>query len=295
MNDMTMWTLIMTAVLFACMTAHASEPAETVLLWPAGTPDALGGEEADTPCLLVFPAPSDKATGTGIIVCPGGGYSGLAMDHEGHQVADWLNANGISAFILRYRVAPYRHPVPLKDAQRAIRTVRRNARAWRIEPDRLGILGFSAGGHLASTAATHFEQGNAQADDPIERMSSRPDFAVLIYPVVTMDGPFGHKGSRANLLGENPPKELVALLSNERQVTTETPPMFLVHTGSDSGVPAENSVMLYLALRRAGVKTELHLYEKGEHGFGLGGDDPVLSTWPGHCIAWLAYHGFLKR
>ncbi len=285
-----------TALLLVCfmagMVAQADEP---VLLWANGAPGALGTGEADKPCLLPFPASADTATGAGIVVCPGGGYGGLAMDHEGHQVAAWLNANGISAFILKYRVTPYKHPIPLGDVQRAIRTVRSHAQEWRTDPARLGVLGFSAGGHLASTAATHFDKGNADAADPIERMSSRPDFAVLIYPVVTMDGPFCHHGSRTNLMGENPPKELVELLSNEKQVTADTPPMFLIHSSADKAVPAENSVQMYLALRKAGVPAEMHIYEKGEHGYGLGTGDPVLSTWPGHCIAWLGMHGFLKR
>lgn len=281
--------------LAAGVVAQAAEPAETVLLWPDGAPGAMGNNDVDKPCLLAFPAPEDKATGAGIVVCPGGGYGGLAMDHEGYQVAHWLNANGVSAFILKYRVAPYKHPIPLGDVQRAIRLVRTRAEQWRTDPGRLGVLGFSAGGHLASSAATHFDAGESDAADVIDRKSSRPDFAVLIYPVIAMDGPFCHRGSRANLLGEKPSQELVDLMSNEKQVTPETPPIFLVHSTADSGVPVENSVQFYLALRKAGVPAEMHIYEKGEHGFGLGNGDPVLSTWPGHCMDWLGTHGFLKR
>lgn len=295
MNGTAIILMAAVACLTAGLAAHAAEPAETVLLWPSGAPGALGNGEVDKPCLFVFPAPEDKATGGGIVICPGGGYGGLAMDHEGYQIAEWLNANGVSAFILRYRVAPYKHPIPLGDVQRAIRTVRSHASAWRVDPACLGVLGFSAGGHLASTAATHFDKGKADAEDAVERMSSRPDFAVLIYPVVTMDGPFCHQGSRRNLMGENPPKELIELLSNEKQVTGDTPPMFLVHTSGDTGVPSENSIQLYLALRRAGVAAEMHVYEKGEHGFGLGKADPVLSTWPPLCIDWMRTHGFIKR
>ena len=266
------------------------------LLWPNGAPGAVGDEEKDKPSITVYLPVADKANGAGVVVCPGGGYGALAVDHEGKQVADWLNANGVAAFVLRYRIAPrYKHPAPLEDAQRAIRTVRARASEWKVDPNRLGILGFSAGGHLTSTAATHFDRGNKDAADPIDRVSCRPDFAVLVYPVISFTTDYTHKGSRKNLLGENPDEKLVESLSNELQVTAETPPTFLVHTNEDSGVPPENSVLFYLALRKAKVPAEMHIYEKGRHGLGLGPNDPAFSTWPQHCITWLRGRGLLEK
>jgi acetyl esterase/lipase len=273
--------------------AQAGRPAPQPL-WAHGAPGAKGTETADIPAITLYAPPAEKATGAAIVVCPGGGYGALA-DHEGKPVAQWLNSLGVTAFVLRYRLGPrYHHPTMLRDAARAIRTVRANAQKWGLDPHRIGILGFSAGGHLASTAATHFDDGNPNAEDPVERVSSRPDAAILIYPVITLDGPYAHLGSRDNLLGPSPPKELIDLLSNEKQVTPRTPPVFLVHTNGDTGVPAENSLLFALALRRAGVPMELHLYEKGEHGFGLGGNDPVLRTWPDRCADWLRARGFVK-
>jgi acetyl esterase/lipase len=248
----------------------------------------------DKPSITIYSPPAEKATGTAIVVCPGGGYGGLAVDHEGKQVADWLTSNGITAFVLRYRIAPrYHHPAPLQDVQRAIRTVRAGAAQWKIDPHRVGVLGFSAGGHLTSTAGTHFDNGKPDADDSINRMSSRPDFLVLVYPVISFTTPFTHAGSKRNLLGENPDESLVENLSNEKQVTKETPPTFLVHTTEDTGVPPENSVLFYLALRKAGVPAEMHIYEKGRHGLGLGPNDPAFATWPSHCITWLRGRGML--
>jgi acetyl esterase/lipase len=264
------------------------------LLWPDGAPGAKGAEEKDKPTLRVYLPPADQANGAGVVVCPGGGYSGLAMDHEGHQVAQWLNSIGAAAFVLRYRLAPdYQHPAPLHDAQRAIRFVRHHARRLRVAPDRVGIMGFSAGGHLASTAATHFDQGNPEAADPIDRQGCRPSFAILGYPVITFTEPSMHRGSRKNLLGEHPDPQLVELLSNERQVTPETPPTFLFHTSEDTGVPPQNSVLFYLALHAAGVPAELHIYQKGRHGVGLAPGDPVLSSWARLLAAWLRTNGFL--
>ena len=265
-------------------------------LWPRGAPGAIGEEELDKPSITVYLPPADKATGAAIVVCPGGGYGALAVDHEGKQVADWLNANGIAAFVLRYRIAPrYKHPAPLDDAQRAIRTVRARAAEWKVAPNRIGILGFSAGGHLTSTVATHFDIGKKDGTDPIDRASCRPDFAVLVYPVISFTTDYTHKGSKKNLLGESPDEKLVESLSNEKQVTAETPPTFLVHTNEDTGVPPENSVLFYLALRKAKVPAEMHIYEKGRHGLGLGPNDPAFSTWPQHCITWLRGRGMIPK
>jgi pectinesterase len=264
-----------------------------IVLWPEGAPGALGKDPLDVPTLTPFLPLKEKATGAAVIVCPGGGYGHLA-DHEGAPVAEWLNSIGITAFVLKYRLGPrYHHPAPLEDAARAIRTIRAHGAEWKIDPKRIGILGFSAGGHLAATIATHFDSGKPGASDPIERVSSRPDLAILIYPVITM-GEKTHAGSKKNLLGDNPTPELVALLSNEKQVTAETPPTFLVHTMTDPGVPVDNTLLFVAALRNAGVPFELHLYERGPHGFGLGGNDPILSTWPARCADWLRVHGFAQ-
>jgi acetyl esterase/lipase len=274
-------------------TAHGDR--EFHLLWPDGAPGALGTGAADQPRVTVYRAPPEGATGAAVIVCPGGGYARLASDHEGRQVGEWLNSFGVSAFVLQYRLGPrYRHPLPLLDAQRAIRLVRARASEWGVDPSRVGILGFSAGGHLASTAATHFDDGRPDAIDPVERQGSRPDFAVLAYPVVSLFDPPAHASSRRNLLGEPPDPALVELLSNERQVTPRTPPTFLFHTADDASVRAQNSVSFFEALRKAGVAAELHVFAHGKHGVGLAADDRALSAWPRLCAAWMEGLGLLK-
>ena len=266
------------------------------LLWPEGAPGAQGMEDADKPAIWVFLPPEAKSVGTGIVVCPGGGYGGLAIGHEGKDIAEWLNAQGVAAFVLRYRLGPkYHHPTMLEDAQRALRTVRARAEHYKIDPRRLGVMGFSAGGHLASTVGTHFDAGRADAADPIDRQSSRPDFMILCYPVIALNTEFAHLGSKRNLLGENPDSKLVASLSNETQITPDTPPTFLFHTNEDSGVKPENSVLFYLGLRRANVPAELHIYERGRHGVGLAPTDPILSTWSGRLSDWLKGRGLLER
>jgi acetyl esterase/lipase len=268
-------------------------PEQVVRLWPGDAPGALGKAETDVPTVTVYEPEAGKATGASVVVCPGGGY-GMLADHEGAPVARWLNTLGVTGFVLKYRLGPrYRHPVMHGDVGRALRLVRTRASEWKLDPGRVGVLGFSAGGHLASTAATHFDDGKPDDKDPIEQHSSRPNIAILIYPVVTLAGPYAHAGSRENLLGKSPSDELVRSLSNETRVTKETPPTFLVHTHEDGPVPAENSLLFALALRKAGVPVELHLYERGPHGFGLGAGDPVLSGWPAQCAAWLKGRGFL--
>ena len=278
-------------------TAQAAPPptSQPQRLWEGDAPGAMGKEAADIPTLTVYAPTPDRATGAAIVVCPGGGYGALA-DHEGKPIAEWLTSLGVTGIVLRYRLGPkYHHPVEMGDVARALRTVRSHGVDWGIDPHRVGVLGFSAGGHLASTAATHFDVGNASATDPIDRVSSRPDIAILIYPVITFADPFTHAGSRHNLLGEHLSPDLIALLSNEKRVTSQTPPSFLVHGADDSVVPAENSLMFATACRKAGVPVELHLYEHGPHGFGLGGSDAVLSAWPGSCAKWLEHRGFLKK
>ena len=247
------------------------------------------------PRLTIYRAEADKMSGAAVIVCPGGGYGGLAH-HEGEPVAQWLNTLGITSYVLKYRLGShgYRHPVELGDLQRAIRTVRSKASEWGVDPKRIGVLGFSAGGHLASSAVTHFDEGDSSAADPIDKVSSRPDLGILIYPVITMTDPYTHKGSRQNLLGADPDPKLVDLMSNEKQVTPQTPPCFLVHTADDSAVPVENSIQFVLACRKNKVPVELHLFEHGPHGFGLG-NDPTLKTWPSEAARWLERRGFTRK
>ncbi len=294
-----MTTATLTLALALAVTA-ADAPKEEPL-WSGDAPGATGKTDKDRPTLTVSLPPADKAVGTAVVVCPGGGYGGLAMGHEGEAVAEWLTSHGIAAFVLKYRLAPYRHPIPLTDARRAVRTVRARAKEWNIDPNKIGIWGFSAGGHLASTVITHFDDGDPKSDDPIERVSCRPDFAILAYPVISLTGPpVTHMGSRKNLLGDDPDPKLIEELSNEKQVTAKTPPTFLFHTSEDAAVPPENSILFYEALRKAGVPAELHIYEKGRHGVGLanGGkapNDPVLATWTGRLEDWLAGRGLLKK
>lgn len=267
---------------------------EVVYLWPDGAPGAVGNEPLDQPRITVYLPPADKATGAAVVVCPGGGYQHLAVTYEGHDVARWLNTLGVAGMVLEYRLAPrYHHPSPMQDVQRALRTVRSRASEWHLKTDRIGVLGFSAGGHLASTAATHFDAGNENSTDAVERQSSRPDFAILCYPVISFTTEAVHSGSRKNLLGENPDAELVKSLSNELQVTAETPPTFLVHSAEDKPVPPENSILFYQAMRKAGVPGEMLIFEQGPHGFGLGKDDPALTQWPIVCAKWMAKRGLL--
>jgi acetyl esterase/lipase len=283
--------------LFAAMVGlAASQPKpDTLRLWSGAAPGALGSKPQDIPTLAICLPDPANATGAAIVVCPGGGYGHLALDHEGRQIAEWLNANGIAAFILSYRIAPaYHHPAPLLDAQRALRTVRYRAHEWGVDPQRIGLLGFSAGGHLTSSVGTHFSQGVADAADPIDQLSSRPDFLVLLYPVISMKIPVTHRGSRRNLLGEQPDTAMVQYMSSEEQVNSHTPPTFLFHTTDDQAVPVENSILFYQALRKAGVPAELHIYRQGPHGVGLGYNHPLLQSWPKLCLDWLKGIGMVK-
>jgi acetyl esterase/lipase len=274
--------------------APPASPQE-ILLWENGAPGALGQTDADKPSITVYRAPRGSS-GTAIIVAPGGGYANLATEHEGRQEAYWFNAMGITAFVLRYRLGPrYHHPIELGDAQRAIRTVRARAAEFNVIPDRIGMMGFSAGGHLTSTAGTHFDAGRPDSPDPVERVSSRPDFMILGYPVISFDPAVAHAGSVRMLLGENPDPKLIETLSNDLQVTAQTPPTFIFHTTNDNGVPVENSVRFYLALRKAKVPVEMHLFENGPHGVGMALSDPALSAWPTLLMNWLRARGLLTR
>ena len=275
-----------------------AQPTNSFPLWPDGAPGALGQQDKDIPTLTPYLPEPAKATGAAIVICPGGGYAGLAS-HEGEAYARWLNESGIAGFVLRYRLgsAGYRHPIMLMDAARAVRTVRARAGEWKLDPKRIGIIGSSAGGHLASTLLTHFNAGMANAADPIDRISSRPDLGILCYPVIAMAGPFAHQGSKRNLLGPDPAQALALDLSNDLQVTSNTPPCFIWSTGEDKTVPVENSLLFAEALRKAGVPFDLHIYQKGPHGLGLGTREwnpEKRHPWTADCVFWLRAQGFAR-
>lgn len=278
---------------------RAQEPAP---LWPEGkTPYAKPvDEETGSPRLFRYPTRGEgNHTGAAVVICPGGGYGGLAADHEGHQPATWFNEQGVSAFVLQYRLGPQGHhyPTQLADVQRAIRWVRAHADEYDLDPGRVAVMGFSAGGHLASMAATLYDREAYEASDPVDELSARPDFAILCYPVITMDPGVTHGGSRKNLLGPDraDDDDLAASVSTEKQVTADTPPTFLFQTTADTAVPAENAVGFYLALRKHGVPAEMHIYEDGPHGVGLYRGDPVLGTWSGLLSNWLRSSSFFAK
>jgi acetyl esterase/lipase len=279
---------------------------EVIKIWPDGAPGSktdpsyienittsegrvMRCERVTTPDITVFPAPAGKANGAAVLICPGGGYGALAFDHEGNAVAKWLNNNGFAGIILKYRLPSDRIMVnkstgPLQDAQEAMRIIRRNASKWNIDPSKVGVLGFSAGGHLASTLSTHY---NEHVYDIKDNVSARPDFSILIYPVISFDTLIAHRGSMNNLIGINPPAELVRRFSNELQVTAETPPSFLVHSTDDRGVPVNNSIRYYESLLKNGVIAEMHIFRKGGHGYGLAPKGGTESAWPELCMNWL--------
>jgi acetyl esterase/lipase len=258
-------------LILTCTTCCAAEPI-AIPLWKDGAPGTPATKSADEPTLyLSQPAADSPITKMAVIICPGGSYGHLSMDKEGSQVAQWFNSFGVTAFVLRYRHhgTGHMHPIPMQDGQRAVRTVRSRAAEWNIDPDKIGVMGFSAGGHLASTLCTHFDSGDSAATDPIDRVSSRRDFLILCYPVITMTADYMHKGSRDNLIGANADPELARSMSSELEVTHETPPKFIFQTDADTAVPAENSVAFYLALRKAHVPAELHVDQSGGHGAGF--------------------------
>jgi acetyl esterase/lipase len=289
--------LVLVTLCVCCLASHG-QPSQPFPLWPDGAPGALGTADKDIPTLTpYFPDPA-KATGASVVICPGGGY-GMLASHEGVDYARFLNEQGIAGFVLKYRLGSngYRHPAMLQDAARAVRTVRAQAAQWKLDPKRIGIMGSSAGGHLASTMLTHFDPGKPDAADPIERQSSRPDLGILCYAVITM-GQFTHEGSKHNLLGGNPSPELVRELSNELKVTKDTPPCFIWHTWEDGAVPVENSLHFAEALRKEGVPFDLHIYQKGGHGLGLGTaqwDPTKRHPWTRDLVVWLKVQGFGPR
>jgi len=282
---------------------HAEDP-RRIELWPEGVP----GLRADAapehlergmvagvhhPSLTVFPAPAETANGTAVVVCPGGGYHVLAIDHEGVQIARWFNARGVTAFILRYRMFEYGQPAPLRDVLRALRTVRSRAGEFGVKTDRIGVMGFSAGGHLASSAATLFDAPEGRTGAALDAESARPDFAILIYPVISMQPGVTHAGSREALLGATPSPELERRWSTDQQVTAATPPTFLVHSMEDTVVPVQNALQFFQALHAAGVSVEMHLFARGGHGFGMRPEEVPGDEWPLLCEAWLRTNGWL--
>ncbi|HVX39292.1 MAG TPA: alpha/beta hydrolase [Gemmatimonadaceae bacterium] len=282
------------AALLATLGSAAAAQHEPIPLWPHAAPGAVGDSSIDRPTITPYLASGTTATRTGVVVFPGGGYEHLAIEKEGTKIAEWLNGMGVNAFVVTYRLGPrYHHPTMLADGQRAVRLVRANAARWNLDPDAIGVMGFSAGGHLASALGTHADTVLG-APDSVDLVSTRPDFMVLAYPVITMDERWAHAGSRRNLLGNDPSPALVHALSNETQVTARTPPTFLVATSDDSTVPVQNSLMFYEALLAAHVPAELHLFQTGRHGFGLAAGDESLSQWPRLCEEWMRRNGWLS-
>jgi len=292
---------IVLLVLFAPMAFADDNPltGTVIPLWPEGAPLAKGDGPKHQPTLTYY-LPETASYDTAIVVCPGGGYGGLALDHEGEQLGKFLAANGIAAFVLRYRHAPeYQHPVPRMDVQRAIRVVRYRADEFGVRRDWIGVLGFSAGGHLTATSGTQFEEADHLVKDEADTYSARPDFIAPIYPVITMMAPHTHKGSRRNLLGKHPEEALVQQMSMETQVTKDTPPVFLVHTTEDQAVPVENALLFYSACRAEGIPVAMHIFDQGKHGLGLGedrGGTPHFNTWGCLFLRWLAVQDrYVKR
>jgi acetyl esterase/lipase len=279
------------SLLFFTVAFSSPSPAQTVVpLWEGPAPQSHGNTPNDIPTLTVFLPQNATGPTSAIVICPGGGYAKLSMEYEGVNEAQYFQSHGVAAFVLKYRlpINGYRHPVPLLDAQRAIRLVRSRAADWKIDVAKVGIMGFSAGGHLASTLETHFDAGNASAADPVDQQGCRPDFAVLVYPVISMKDGLTHSGSKANLLGPNPDPALVENLSNDTQVTPQTPPTILVAAQDDHTVPIENSRLMYAALQKAGVPSAIQEYPHGGHGFGFGPNRPNAPPgWLDKVYDWL--------
>jgi acetyl esterase/lipase len=298
-------------VCFEVITGNLSGQSKVIDIWQGKVPGAIVNPTyqviADSsgswtymrhitnPIMDMYPAPADKSNGTAVIICPGGGYWALAYKHEGSQVAVWFNSIGITAFVLKYRlpeneIMTDKSVGPMQDGQEAIRIVRRHAKEWNIDPNKIGIMGFSAGGHLASTLSTHFSE---KVYEPSDSSSARPDFSILIYPVITMDSSIAHLGSRELLLGKQPAQDMVKYFSNELQVNEATPPAFLVHSMDDNVVPVQNSINYALALRKYNIPCELHIFEKGGHGYGFGRTSDTESSWSEALMKWLQARGLL--
>ena len=306
----TKYAVILIGYLILGHTRYLSAQTETFNLWPTTIPNAkinVDYQEIDvnkdgqlesvskvtTPTLSIFLPEKDSSNGSAVVICPGGGYSHLAINKEGFKIAQWLNKLGITAFVLKYRlpsdaIMENKSIGPLQDVQEALRTVRRNAERWNINPEKIGIMGFSAGGHLASTLSTHYNDEVY----PHDNISAKPNFSILIYPVISMYPDITHKGSRTNLLGDNPSEGLVEKYSNDQQIDSLTPPTFLIHATDDKVVPVENSINYYMGLKNHNVSAEIHIYEKGGHGFGLGVGG-TSSFWTEQCRNWLKVNGLL--
>ncbi len=290
------------ALVVSSALAAAASP---IPLWPEGVPNAkpeVGPEQIDAggwithvtePRLEYFPPAIDRPNGTAVVICPGGGYGGLSHLREGVQYAHWLSTLGVASFVLTNRIGDFGHPAPLQDVLRAIRIVRSRAAEFKIDPARLGVMGSSAGGHLAATAATLYDDPAGKTGAPLDAVNARPDFVILMYPVITLDDPYAHVGSRENLLGKNPSPDLLKLLSPEKQVTAATPPTLLIHTQEDQTVPVENSILFYQALTRAHVPAEMYLFERGSHGMGMRDGLGTASDWPARAAEWLRARGLL--
>lgn len=303
--------LAISLTFFSLVSAIAVSQNPVLKVWPSGVPGSVKSdswveksteangvtsryEKVTDPTLTVFLPTAEKATGTAVLICPGGGYGVLAFDHEGYAVARWLNENGIAAYILKYRlpsdlIMKDKSIGPLQDAQEAIRIIRRNREHWNINPNKIGVIGFSAGGHLASTLSTHYSEKIYDANDTT---SARPDFSLLIYPVISFDASFTHAGSRKNLIGDNPSQIAIDHFSNELQINAKTPPAFLVHSSDDKTVPVKNSLVYYENLVKNNVTSEMHIFQKGGHGYGLSVDKGTQASWPELCIKWLNSNGF---
>lgn len=287
--------------LLGCLIVSAWGEETALKLWGEGAaPGSTGDGHGDVPRLIVTRAQSDSPT-AGVVILPGGGYGNLAMDHEGYQFAEWFKELGITSGICVYRHSGagnhgrgYKHPHPMVDAQRAIQMMRANADQWNLDPNRIGVIGFSAGGHLCSTVSNFAIQGNAESEDPISQVPSRPDFSILCYPVIALNQPYTHKGSQRNLLGDDPDPALIQLMSTEQQVSEKTPPTFIFHTVEDKAVPVENALVYFAACRQHGVPVEMHIYQQGRHGLGLARDTPGASQWPEQCTDWLRRLGMVR-
>lgn len=293
-------------ILFFMLSAQLLKSQSIVKLWPKGTPgEVVSPKPEETfdgkrvryvsePTLTVYLPSKEQNTGVAVIICPGGGYGIEAMDHEGYDVADFLQSHGIAGIVLKYRL-PYGHSeLPLQDAQQAMRLVRFHAEEWQIDPTKVGIAGFSAGGHLASTLSTHFDSGKKDAVDPIDRLSSRPDFSILLYPVVTFKEEWGHMGSRENLIGKTNDWKIIERFCNELQVTNQTPPAFIALADDDTAVKPRNSIEYYLALKREGIPAELHIFKEGGHGFGMHKTGKAHDQWPLMVVEWMKAMKYIK-
>jgi acetyl esterase/lipase len=297
---------ILSLLSLVILVINANAQTQILKVWPDGIPGSIKSEtyfeesivtgdivshyeKVTDPSLTVFLPPEEKASGTAVLICPGGGYGMLAFDHEGFAIARWLNSNGIAGIILKYRlpsdmIMKDKSVGPLQDAQEAMRIIRRNASQWKVSPHKIGVIGFSAGGHLASTLSTHFSEKVYEVKDTT---SARPDFSILIYPVVSFDSSFTHEGTRQNLIGDKPSDYTIRYFSNELRINRNTPPAFLVHSADDKVVPVKNSIVYFEGLLRNNIQTEMHIFQKGGHGYGLAINKGTESAWPDLCLRWL--------